>query len=260
MILGGTGDAAALAEALAGEPSLHVINSLAGRTSAPRPLPGETRLGGFGGVRGLIDYLGDREVDLVIDATHPFAAAMSRHAAEACDHLGIPKLYLARPPWRAEDGDIWHEAADAGEAAALLETLGQRVFLSSGQQDLDVFAGLDDHWFLIRTLEPVSGVKPKQALCLEARGPFDEAEEIRLLETHRIDVLVTKASGGAATYSKITAARQLGLPVIMIRRPELPSGPSVGTVEAALEWLRRQVSDAAGQSEGSSDHPAAAGD
>lgn len=241
LILGGTSEAAALAEVLAADPEFHVITSLAGRTRQPRDLPGEVRTGGFGGVSGLKEFLREHGIDAVIDATHPFAQQMSAHAAEACGGCAIPRLYLVRTLWPRHEGDCWHEVENAEEAAACLGDFGRRVFLTTGQQDLAAFAGLDDLWFLIRTVEPVEGAKPKQAHCLEARGPFSEDDERDLLTTHRIDVVVTKASGGEATYAKIAAARQLQLPVVMIKRPETPPGPKADNLEAALTWLQRQV-------------------
>ena len=241
LILGGTSEAAKLAEALSANGDVHVITSLAGRTTYPRALPGEVRSGGFGGVSGLSNFLRERAVDAVIDATHPFAVQMSDQAAEACRGLAIPRLRLERPAWPRHDGDLWREVADAEEAAACLRDLGSRIFLTCGQQDLIAFVNLDDLWFLIRTVEPIDEVKPRHCLCLQARGPFTEADEIRLFKEHRIDVLVSKASGGTATYAKIAAARTLGLPVVMIKRPKPPDGPIVDSIGAAQAWLQRQV-------------------
>ncbi len=243
LILGGTSEAAALAAAISAEQTLHVITSLAGRTARPRRLPGEVRSGGFGGVDGLIRFLRERHVDAVIDATHPFAEQMSRHGDLACRDLGLPKLCLTRPAWVRQDDDRWHEVPDIEAAAACLPSLGIRVFLTSGHRDLGAFSGLDDLWFLIRTVEPVEGIRPKHCCCLQAKGPFAEADEIALLKRHRIDVLVTKASGGKATYGKIAAARQLRLPILMIKRPDLPPGPSTDSLDEARTWLRQQVND-----------------
>ena len=208
--------------ALASDETLDVITSLAGRTKARRTLPGEVRVGGFGGVEGLVHYLKERAVDLVIDATHPFAEQMSRHAYLACLDLAVPRLCLARPPWKKRVGDQWHEVSDIHAAADCLRKFGTRVFLTSGQRDLDAFADLNDLWFLIRTIEPIWGRAPTKLTFIQARGPFTERDEIDLMTEHRIDVLVTKASGGEATYAKIAAARHLGLPVIMIKRPAMP--------------------------------------
>lgn len=243
LILGGTSEAASLADALSTIDGLHLITSLAGRTEHPRKLPGEVRIGGFGGIQGLAAYLRERAVDAVIDATHPFAAQMSGHAAEACQGLGILRLHLTRPSWARHDDDRWHEVADAKVAAIFLPGMGRRVFLTCGQRDLEVYADLDDLWFLIRTVEPIEGKKPKHAHCLQAKGPFSEDDEIALFKEHRIDLLVTKASGGSATYAKIAAARKLGLPVIMIKRPAIPKGHAVETVDAALAWTQRQITD-----------------
>lgn len=239
LILGGTAEAATLARALEGWPGLRVITSLAGRTRNPGSLPGEMRTGGFGGVGGLVRYLREEAIDVLIDATHPFAEKMGNHATLAAERASIPRLRLVRPPWQKQTGDRWIEVADAAAAAETLPGLARRVFLTSGHRDLDAFAGFDAIWFLIRTIEPVAGPLPRQALCLTARGPFDEASECALLEKHQIDALVTKASGGRATYAKIAAAQRLGLPVIMIQRPPQPVGPFAHDTEATLTWLRQ---------------------
>jgi precorrin-6A/cobalt-precorrin-6A reductase len=236
LILGGTAEAAELAEIAVGQGQLEVITSLAGRTRTPRDLSGEVRSGGFGGVQGLSVFLRERAIERVIDATHPFAVQIGRHAEAACRELQIPRLRLLRPPWRAMPGDRWITVPDLAGAAARLPALGRRVLLSIGHRELAPFAGLDALWFLVRSIEPPA-VLPRQALWLSARGPFRLEDELALLRAHRIDALVTKASGGDATYAKLAAARALGLPVLMVERPPPPSGPLVETVIDALAWL-----------------------
>jgi precorrin-6A/cobalt-precorrin-6A reductase len=238
LILAGTSEAAALAEACADQRGLEVISSLAGRTRRPRPLPGEVRVGGFGGAAGLERFLRARGIDRLVDASHPFAAQIGRHAASACRAAGVPRLRLLRPPWPRLEGDRWLEVGSLAEAARLLPEVGRRAFLTVGHQELAAFAGLERVWLLIRTIEPPAGEPLERALYLQARGPFALPDELALLREHRIDVLVAKASGGAATYAKLAAARTLGLPVIMLRRPPPPPGPVVSSVAAALEWLR----------------------
>jgi precorrin-6A/cobalt-precorrin-6A reductase len=239
LILGGTAEARALAAAAATDPHLSVITSLAGRTQAPAALAGAVRVGGFGGPEGLARYLAEAQIDLVIDATHPFAAQISRNATVACASAGVPRLLLQRPPWQAQAGDRWTVVPDTTQAADVVATLGQRVFLALGRQDLAPFAALRDRWFLLRLVDPPSQPPPLPACdVVIARGPFAEVDEIALLKRHRIDLLVSKNSGGDATYAKLAAARALGLPVVMIARPPMPPGESVETVEAALAWLR----------------------
>ncbi|MEM8951296.1 MAG: cobalt-precorrin-6A reductase [Pseudomonadota bacterium] len=237
LILGGTAEAAALAEALSDRSDLEVITSLAGRTRSPERLPGEMRIGGFGGVDGLVSYLKEYSIDALIDATHPFAAQMNNQAVLAADQAGVPRLRLVRSPWKKQPGDRWIEAVDAAEAARLLPGLGSRIFLTTGQKDLGAFADLDGLWFLIRTIEPIGDRLPRDRFHLSARGPFKEEEEAGLMQEHRIDVLVTKASGGGATYAKISAARKLTLPVVMIQCPPPPPGPIAHRTDAALTWL-----------------------
>jgi precorrin-6A/cobalt-precorrin-6A reductase len=238
LILGGTVEAVELAKACATRPGLEVISSLAGRTRAPGLPPGQVRIGGFGGAGGLARFLSAHGIDRVIDATHPFAVRIGAHAEQACRDVAVPRLRLLRPPWTREPGDHWIEVADLAEAARRLPEFGRRIFLTVGHRDLDAFAGLD-LWFLVRTIEPPGVLLLRQAVWLAGRGPFTVEDELALLRAHAIEALVTKASGGRATYAKLTAASQLGLPVVMVRRPPPPPGPVVDSVEAALAWLER---------------------
>ncbi|GAA4816488.1 cobalt-precorrin-6A reductase [Streptomyces ziwulingensis] len=229
LILGGTGEARRLAELLAGtaRPDLRVTTSLAGRVAAPRTPPGELRVGGFGGAGGLADWLRGHAVDALVDATHPFAAGISRNAARAAAATGVPLLALRRPGWTPVEGDRWHEAGSLTEAAALLPALGTRVFLTTGRMGLAAFAAPDGLWFLVRSVEAPEPPYPPRMEVLLDRGPFSLAGEREVLRRHRIDVLVTKDSGGAATAPKLTAAREAGLPVVVVRRPPLPAGVPV---------------------------------
>jgi len=240
LILGGTSEAARLAEAILERhgKKMRVVTSLAGRTRFPRPLPGEVRIGGFGGPKGLAAYLAEQKIESVIDATHPFAGVISRNGAEACDSLGLPRLMLVRPRWKKEKADDWRRVSDLGAAAELLPSLSKRPFLTIGRQGLAPFANCVTAHFVVRMLE-----KPPEPLQLNdceiviGRPPFSVVDEVTLLEKHGIDALVTKESGGAATESKIVAARSLKLPVILIERPAPPEGEAVNTVEACLDWL-----------------------
>jgi precorrin-6A/cobalt-precorrin-6A reductase len=245
LILSGTSEAVALAEACMRDPDFEVICSLAGRTSSPKPLPGEVRVGGFGGAAGLERYLRARAIDRLVDATHPFAEQMSWNALQACRAAAVPRLRLFRPPWQRQAGDRWIEVSDLAEATRRLPTLGRRAFLSVGQKDLAAFADLGEVWFLVRTIEAPERLPLRQAKWLAGRGPFRLDAEVALLREHRIDVLVAKASGGEATYAKLAAARALGLPVIMLRRPPPPPGPVVATVAEVLEWLRPSLAPGA---------------
>ena len=238
LILAGTSEAAALAEACAAHGGVETISSLAGRTRSPRHLAGGSRVGGFGGAAGLERYLRHAAIDRLVDASHPFAVQIGRHAAAAAAAAAVPRLRLLRPPWRPVEGDRWLEVDNLAAAARLLPEVGRRAFLTVGHKELDAFCGIEGVWYLIRTIEPPAG-PPGPALCLQARGPFALADELALLRAHRIEVLVTKASGGDATYAKLAAARALGLPVIMVRRPPPPAGPLVDSVAAALAWLER---------------------
>jgi len=240
LVLGGTSEARALAGQLVLEPGLRVISSLAGRVSNPSLPAGEIRIGGFGGAEGLAAYAVAEGVGAVVDATHPFAQTISAHAAEACARVGLPLLRLARPAWSSRDGDDWHDAGSLGEAAAMLPGLGTRVFLTTGRQGLAAFAELD-LWFLIRCVDPPDAPLPARSQVLLARGPYERAAERALMHGHGIDVLVTKNSGGPLTEGKLDAARDLGIPVVMVSRPAAAAAESVTSVGDAVRWVRNQA-------------------
>jgi precorrin-6A/cobalt-precorrin-6A reductase len=241
LILGGTTEATALAKtAVVQLPQLTVQLSLAGRTQAPQMMPSiATRVGGFGGVEGLADYLRERKIDAVVDATHPFAAQISRNAAAAAKLVGIPRLLLVRSAWQPIDGDRWSVVqglSGATEALGRLEE-GSRVFLTIGRQEVKAFSSVEKLWFLMRMIEPPEGVVPEGVVLLD-RGPYYLDSELAILKRHAIDVVVSKNSGGPATYAKIEAARQLGIGVVMIDRPAIPEGETVEDVKGAIDWLR----------------------
>lgn len=237
LILGGTSEARALAAGLADQPGLRVISSLAGRVRDPVLPAGQVRIGGFGGAAGLASWLRAEDVQAVVDATHPFAATMNAHAVAACGDAGLPLLRLLRPGWQARRGDDWHDAGSLAEAAVMLPDLGTRVFLTTGRQGLAAFAGLDQLWFLIRCVDPPSGARPASREVLLARGPYQRDAERALMRRYAIDVLVTKNSGGALTEGKLAAARDLGIPVLMVRRPAASAAASVAAVDDAVSWV-----------------------
>lgn len=241
LLLAGTGEATALAGRLAGSGAVDVVASLAGRTRRPAPLPCPVRTGGFGGAEGLAAELRAGGYALLIDATHPFAGRMPRHAARAAAAAGIPRLRLVRPPWRPGPGDDWVAVADVAAAAAALGKLGaRRVLLTVGRQELAAFAGVTAA-LVIRSIDPPNrAVVPRAAVVL-ARPPFSVAGEMALLREHAVDTLVTRNSGGAATAPKLAAARATGVRVVMIERPAPPPGPTAATVDAALAWVAGYV-------------------
>lgn len=238
LILGGTGDASQLAIKASTLAGIEVIVSLAGRTRQPALIATQTRIGGFGGTSGLVAYLQNNAIDLLIDATHPYAAKISLNAATAAQLCGIPHLILVRPAWRSTQGDRWIEVDNIEAAAAILSDWTKRVFLTIGRQELSTFSHLENIWFLMRTIDPPAPDTsiPKGQLLLE-RGPFSLADERKLLKQYQIEAIVSKNSGGDATSAKIIAARELGLPVVMVKRPSMPEGDRVFDVESALEWL-----------------------
>lgn len=240
LILGGTGEALALARALAAtQPDVEMTTSLAGRTRDPVLPPGKVRIGGFGGVDGLTRYVTAHQIALIINATHPFATEMSGHAVDTHRETGVPLLRLLRPAWAKRPGDSWIPAADARSAAEICRSLGKRVFLSLGARDLEAFVGLPDIHFLVRLVDMPEKMPLARCELITGRGPFSLTDEHALIEQRGIDLIVTKNSGGAATYAKIEVARELGIPVVMIGRPEtaLRGGDVAESVEAALDWI-----------------------
>jgi precorrin-6A/cobalt-precorrin-6A reductase len=238
LILGGATEATALARRIAGRRGVDPMLSLAGRTRNPVPPPIPFRVGGFGGIAGLKDYLAESRTDAVIDATHPFAAQMSRHAAAACRDLGLPLAVFTRPPWRSQSGDRWTSVGDV--AAAVLALSDQRctVFLTVGALQLAAFADAPQHRYIVRTIDPPEaiGSLPSHRLIL-ARGPFSIEDEVDLMRQEQVDVLVTKNSGGSATEAKLAAARTLGIEVVMVERPAAEAVPTFDTVDAILTWI-----------------------
>ena len=235
LILGGTSEARALAGRLGAHADCAVTLSLAGRTANPVVQPVPVRVGGFGGAEGLARHLEAERVSLLIDATHPFAARISRNAAEAAKQAGVPLIALRRPVWRQAAGDRWTLVGSVVEAVDALGEKPRRVMVALGRQELAPFEAAPQHSYLIRSVDPVEpplGVP--DAHYILARGPFEEADERQLLEANRIDAVVSKNSGGAAAYGKIAAARSLGLEVVMIARPALPNVPSAGSVDEAV--------------------------
>ncbi|MDR7274484.1 cobalt-precorrin-6A reductase [Catenuloplanes atrovinosus] len=246
LVLGGTAEGRRLATALHALPGLTVVSSLAGRTSAPLLPPGEVRIGGFGGAPGLAAWLRERRAGAVVDATHPFAGTISASAATACADTGTPLLLLRRPGWTARPGDVWHRVPSLPAAVAALPAIGRRALLTTGRQTLAAFAPLSDVWFLVRAVEPPAPPFPARMSVLLDRGPFTVEGERALLREHRVDVVVTKDSGSPAVAAKLDAARDLGVPVLMIDRPPAPPGvASVASVAEAVAWVSPPGSGAA---------------
>jgi precorrin-6A/cobalt-precorrin-6A reductase len=245
LLLGGTAEGRALAarldagasEATGDDTDVDVISSLAGRVPDPALPVGDVRIGGFGGVDGLAAWISEHGVDAVVDATHPFAATITAHAATACRRLGVPYVVLARPAW--PNGRAIVVGSDRQAADVVAGRGFSRVFLTTGRSGTAAFAGVDA-WFLIRAVTPPDGhtLPPRHRLVL-SRGPYRYDDEVTLMREHDIDVVVTKNSGGDMTRAKLDAADALGVAVVMVDRPALPDGvPTVSTVDAAVDWVR----------------------
>jgi precorrin-6A/cobalt-precorrin-6A reductase len=237
LILGGTGDANQLAAQIA-RAKVDAIYSYAGRTQIPLGHDVPTRIGGFGGARGLADFIREARITHVIDATHPFAADMSRHAVDACAAARVPLIALERAPWTQVPGDRWSEVRDLDAAVAALPEAHTRVFLAIGRQHIASFAAKPQHAYTLRFVDTPGETLPfPDAEVVVSRGPFTRDGDLELMRARNIAWLVARNSGGIGARAKIDAARELDLPVIMIARPELPDRPRTESVDEVMAWL-----------------------
>lgn len=237
LVLGGTAEASALASRLA-ERSERAVLSYAGRVSQPRAQPIPVRIGGFGGVPGLVHYLREQAVTHLVDATHPFAAQMSHHAIAAAAQTGVPLLALTRPAWRAGPGDRWHRVPDIAAAVAALAGPPRRVLLALGRLHCAEFVAQPQHHYILRLVDPPAAALPlPQHTVIVARGPFELEGDLALMRAHGVQVVVAKNAGGAAAQAKLQAARCLGLPVVMVERPVIAARREAASVEEVLHWL-----------------------
>lgn len=218
------------------------VFSYAGRTGAPLAQPLQTRVGGFGGVAGLTAYLRTEAISHVIDATHPFASQMSAHAVMACAEAGVPLIALERKPWAPQQGDDWTMVPSMESAAQLMPVEPSRIFLAIGRLQLEAFAASPQHHYLLRLVDaPVN--LPFAANVVNARGPFAYEDDLKLLQDHAIQIVVSKNAGGIGARAKLDAARTLGLRVILIDRPQVPMRPSVETVAEVLAFLHADLGE-----------------
>jgi len=237
LILGGTLEATAFANAAA-EVGLRGVVSFAGRVARPKRQPLPQRVGGFGGVEGLVAYMRAEKITHVIDATHPFAAQMSSNAVQACTEAGVPLIALVRAPWRAQAGDDWTHVPDIASAVGALDRPAARVMLAVGRMHLQDFAPNPQHFYLLRLVDPPEIAPPfPDHHVLVSRGPFTAADDRALMAEHRIDLVVSKNAGGTGAYAKIEAARALNLPVIMIDRPVIPARTEAYSVAEVMDWI-----------------------
>jgi precorrin-6A/cobalt-precorrin-6A reductase len=245
LILGGTTEARLLGERLAERGGLDVTLSLAGRTASPVPHAVPVRVGGFGGAGGLADYIVKERIDALIDATHPYAIVISENASAAARQTDVPFVALRRAPWVAVAGDRWIEVNNTGDAVRALGDTPRRAFVTVGRNELTPFAGAPQHFYLIRSVDPVDPPLPLPDVSyLTERGPFSEAHDAALMTEHSIDVVIAKNSGGNAAYGKIAAARALGIDIIMLRRPQASGGAAVHAIDEAIAWLDHALTPA----------------
>lgn len=252
LILGGTTEASCLARVLAGRRDVAPILSLAGRTQNPALPPIPHRVGGFGGVGGLTAYVAAERVDVVIDATHPFAARISANAVAACAATSIPLIAFTRPPWRPGADDRWIAVPDLDAAAAALGTARRTVLLTVGRLGLVSFKAAPQHRYVVRTIDPPNLADlPPDNLVLLDRGPFELAGELALIRREDIDTVVTKNSGGNAAWAKLEAARVLGIPVVLVDRPPAPAARAeTHALDEVLAWIEARQHERAGARHG----------
>jgi len=245
LILGGTTEARELAERLANRADLEIVVSLAGRTKSPAPQPVAVRSGGFGGAAGLAEYVCKERIDALVDATHPYANVISANASAAAHQAGVPLIVFRRPPWRAVAGDRWIEAIDVADAVRRLGERPRRVFVTLGRTELAPLVMAPQHFYLIRSVDPVEPPLPLPRVSyVTDRGPFSAAHDQALMGAHAIDAVIAKNSGGGATYGKIAAARALSVDVIMLRRPAPPDRRAVETLGEVVAWLDHAIASA----------------
>lgn len=218
--------------------------SYAGRVAHPRRQPLPQRVGGFGGAPGLAEYLRREAVTHLVDATHPFAAQMSKNAVVACAQTGVPLMALTRPAWKPGPSDRWTRVPNIPAAVAALDRPATRILLAVGRMHLEDFASNPQHFYLLRLVDPPAQPLPfRDCHVVVDRGPFDVPGDIALMQTHGIELVVSKNAGGTGAASKIIAARTLGLPVIIIDRPAIPARTEVHAVDEVLAWLGHAGTD-----------------
>lgn len=245
LVLGGTTEARQLGQRLAADGRFRATLSLAGRTERPAPQPLPTRVGGFGGIDGLAAYLAAEAIDVLVDATHPFAERISQNAVAAARQTGVPLLVLERPAWTPGEGDTWRDVADLAAAVIALGDAPKRVFLTTGRLGVAAFKAAPQHRYLLRSIDPPDAADlPPLCDVLLARGPFTVADEMALMRREAVDIVVTKNSGAVAASEKLAAARALNLPVLMIARAPKPGAATVATAAAAMDWLLARYSAA----------------
>lgn len=243
LVLGGTTEATALCRAMS-EAGIQGTISLAGRVARPVRQPLPQRIGGFGGASGLAGYLRTNAITHVVDATHPFAAQMSRNAIAACTETQVPLVTLTRAPWTTTPGDRWTCVPDIAGAVNALDRATMRVMLAIGRMNLPAFAPHPQHFYLLRLVDApdIPPPFPRHHTIVD-RGPFTSESDLALMKHHQIELIVSKNSGGTGAYAKIIAARQLDIPVIMIDRPHLPPRRECHDVASVLDWITHTLTD-----------------
>ncbi|AXI54648.1 Precorrin-6A reductase (plasmid) [Pseudoseohaeicola sp. NH-UV-7] len=237
LLLAGASEARGIADALRSCDQMRVTASLhfAERTAGPLAVP--TRIGGFGGGNRFAAFLAENRITAVLDATHPFAAEITQRSRRICRDLNLPYAQVLRPEWQAVKGDIWHDVGDETEAAQIIPPEA-RVFTTTGRATIEKFAGLRAQHLFVRQLRDGAQPRPVDRMTyVRGVGPFSVTDEIALFQKLNITWLVARNAGGVINYTKIEAARALGIDVAMIRRPSQSGASELQTVTDALEWV-----------------------
>ena len=238
LILGGTTEARLFAHAIADRADLDIAISLAGRTRNPVAQPVPVRSGGFGGVTGMRDFLMAKKIDIVVDATHPFAQNISANASKAAMLAGIEFFVIRRPAWKPVEGDKWRDVTTVTDAIRLAGVPRRHIFMAIGRQEIMPIWQAPQHHYLIRSVDPIEPpLELPNITYILARGPFEESSEVELFKRHKIDLVIAKNSGGSASYAKLAAARRLEVPVMLIRRPPMKMGLVAPDVESGVQML-----------------------
>lgn len=236
LLLAGTNEAKRIAWGLA-DTGVPVLASLAGATRDPDPLPVPTRIGGFGGEDGFRAELQAQGIRAVLDATHPFATHITERTARICKDIGLPYAQVVRPAWRAQAHDNWHEV-DTPEDVAQHLPADAVVFLATGRQTLARYKPLEGRRILVRVIDPPTTPLPFEGgEFIIGRPPFTVESEVKVFGTLGVTHLVVKNAGGTGGQAKLDAARELGIPVILIRRPATPNVRQFKSVQDALLWV-----------------------
>ena len=240
LIIGGTQEGNKLANYFK-EHNLEYIISYAGVVEEVYKKKFKKRVGGFGGKIGIFNFIKQNKITHVIDASHPFSQKISLNTYNVCKSYNIPIITYTRKPWFERKNDNWIKVGDFNESADYLKGEAKNVFLAIGKKNLQVFKKYPQHCYLLRVInnQDINNLFPNQK-CIAYNSKLNVEEEIKILKKYKIEVIVSKNSGGNLAYNKIIAARKLKIPVVIISRPKSLRSKKIYTLESLLEWLNSE--------------------